>query len=86
MLKLRNWIDINKIEWSTLSLNPNAIELLKENPHKIDWDNLSENENAIEILKDNLDKIDWVPFLTDFNGCDLSKAKFQKSFLHEVWS
>jgi len=26
-----------------LSLNPNAIELLKENQDKIDWDNLSLN-------------------------------------------
>jgi|LauGreDrversion4_2_1035121.scaffolds.fasta_scaffold326068_2 8-oxo-dGTP pyrophosphatase MutT (NUDIX family) len=45
-----------------------------------------ENSEWQFIDKDNLDKIDWVPFLTDFNGCDLSKAKFQKSFLHEVWS
>jgi hypothetical protein len=30
MLKLRDWIDINKIDWDTLSINPNAIELLKK--------------------------------------------------------
>jgi hypothetical protein len=30
MLKLRDWIDINKINWCSLSLNPNAIELLKK--------------------------------------------------------
>ena len=28
MLKLRDWID--KVNWVVLSLNPNAIELLKE--------------------------------------------------------
>ena len=27
MLKLRAWIDINKIDWVNLSLNPNAIKL-----------------------------------------------------------
>ena len=27
MLKLHNWIDINKLDWEGLSLNPNAIEL-----------------------------------------------------------
>ena len=42
-----------------LSLNPNAIELLKENQDKIDWINLSSNPNAIELLKENPNKIDW---------------------------
>ncbi len=37
MLKLRDWIDINKINWHSLSINPNAIELLKKNKNKIDW-------------------------------------------------
>ena len=30
MLKLRDWIDINKIDWDYLSYNINAIELLKK--------------------------------------------------------
>ncbi len=40
-IKLRDWIDINKLDWVTLSENPNAIELLKENPEKINWTFLS---------------------------------------------
>lgn len=44
-----------------------------------------ENSEWQFINKEDLDKIDWVPFLTDFTRCDLSKAKFNKSFLHEVW-
>ena len=28
--KLKNYIDINNINWCLLSLNPNAIKLLKE--------------------------------------------------------
>ena len=27
MLKLSDWVDINKIHWEYLSVNPNAIEL-----------------------------------------------------------
>ena len=30
MLKLLDWVDINKTDWFGLSLNPNAIELLKK--------------------------------------------------------
>jgi len=58
-MKLRDWIDINKIVWDFLLLNKNAIELIKENLDKIDWDLLSMNKNAIEILKENKDKIVW---------------------------
>ena len=28
--KLRDWIDINKLNWDYLCLNPNAIELLRK--------------------------------------------------------
>lgn len=28
--KLKNWIDTDKLDWSTLSLNPNAIYLLDQ--------------------------------------------------------
>lgn len=44
-----------------------------------------ENSEWEFINKGDLDKIDWVPFLTDFTKCDLSNAKFSKSFLHETW-
>jgi hypothetical protein len=53
MLKLRDWVNINKLDWCWLSLNPNAIELLQENKNKINWDVLSLNPNAIELLKEN---------------------------------
>jgi len=35
--KLRDWIDPTKICYEGLSLNPNAIEFLKENPKLIYW-------------------------------------------------
>ena len=51
MYKLRSWIDINKINWSFLSDNPNAIHLLENNYDKINWHWLSQNPNAIHLLK-----------------------------------
>jgi hypothetical protein len=70
-LKLRDWIDIEKLDWRWLSANPNAIELLMANPDKINWDRASmnldtsypiarsANPNAIELLMANPDKINW---------------------------
>ena len=55
--KLREWIDINKIQWNQLSANPNAIHLLEQNMDKIDQYRLSTNPNAIYLLEQNQDKI-----------------------------
>ncbi len=56
----------NKIYWSYISMNPNAIELLtaEENKNKIDWLFLSVNPNpkAIELLKNNYEQISWPQF------------------------
>jgi hypothetical protein len=43
--KLRSWIPLSNLNWSQLSYNSNAIELLKANPEKIDWYKLSQNPN-----------------------------------------
>jgi hypothetical protein len=59
MMKLRDWINKDKIIWTFLSKNHNAIELIKDNLDKISWELLSKNPNAIEMLKENPDKIDW---------------------------
>ena len=37
MYKLRDWIDINKLNWQGLTENPNAIDLLEQNKDKINW-------------------------------------------------
>ena len=58
-LKLLDWIDINKINWSWLSYNPGDIHLLEQNPDKINWDLLSQNPRAIHLLEQNIDKINW---------------------------
>jgi hypothetical protein len=55
--KLFPWIDINKLEWKSLSQNPNAIHLLREHSDKIDWSLLSLNCNAIPLLQENIEHI-----------------------------
>ena len=47
-LKLRDWVDINKLNWVRLSENPNAIHLLERNIDKIEWDWLSRNPSIFE--------------------------------------
>ena len=59
MYKLKHLINIEKIDWKSLSANPNAIHLLEKNPNKINWDLLSRNPNAIHLLEKNPDKINW---------------------------
>ena len=46
-MDLLDWIDIEKLDWSCLSQNPNAIKLLEANLDKIDWDYLSQNQKLL---------------------------------------
>jgi len=55
--------NIDKINWSELSANPNAISLLKKYKNKIDYNRLLENENAIDMIEQNLDKITDITYL-----------------------
>jgi hypothetical protein len=68
---LSDWISMNKLNIWILSQNPNAIDLLKENPSKIKWNYLSKNPNpeAIDMLKENFDSlaIDWYYFSNNPN-------------------
>ena len=64
----------NTINFVPLSLNPNAIDLLEENPDKINWDKLSSNPNATNILWKNLDKINYTCLSANPSGiCILEK-------------
>jgi len=74
--KLKDWIPPEKLDWKKLSLNPNAIELLKANLTKIDWESLSSNPNseAIELLKANPSKISWGILSANPAAIDLLKA------------
>ena len=41
--KLKDWIDVEKLDWSLLSLNPNAIDFIINNNIKLDWSCLWRN-------------------------------------------
>ena len=68
---LLDWIDIEKINCRNLSLNPNAIDFLKNNKTKIHWNYLSYNINAIDLLKDNQNKIEWGNLSLNINAIEL---------------
>jgi hypothetical protein len=48
-----------EVDWSALSSNPNAMELISENPEEIDWYNLTRNPSAIDFLQKHLNHIRW---------------------------
>ena len=54
------YILYNKVCWSHLSLNPNAIPVLEKYVDKVDWTILSRNPNAIPILEKYLDSVKYV--------------------------
>ena len=60
MVKL-SYVAHPNVNWSLLSFNPAAIQLLEKNLDKVkvDWCALSANPAAIHILEQNLDKINW---------------------------
>ena len=66
-LKLKSFIDPDKISWRWLLQNPNVIYLIEKHletdPDKIDWSALSWNPNAIHLLEKQWekdpDKINW---------------------------
>ena len=74
-LKLKHWIDIEKLDWRSLSANPNAIPLLEQNLDKIEWNYLSGNPNAIHLLEKNIDKIRWEYLSFNPNAIRLLEAK-----------
>ncbi len=80
--KLRDWIDINKLDWWGLSSNPNALYLLESNLNKINFNELSKNKNdyAIEILSKYPDKINYE--LLSSNPYAISILKNNKNKIH----
>lgn len=72
-LELVNWIPIDNLDWSILSGNYYAIDLLKNNVDKIDYSQLSGNEHkdAIKILEKNIDKINWTKLSYNHSALDL---------------
>ena len=61
-----------------MSLNPNAIHLLEQNPDKIHWHGLSSNPNAILLLEQNLDKVSWARLSLNPNAIHLLEQNLDK--------
>jgi len=85
----------NKVDWEYLSMNPNAIELLRANPSKIDWRALSKNPNAFELLQERhdyekslgleeynklLNRINWVYLSANSGAVELLEANRDKIY------
>ena len=68
----------DKINWTKLSENPNAIHLLEQNLSKIKWGPLCRNPNAIGLLKTNLKKIKWNDLSRNPNAICLLKENPEK--------
>lgn len=70
--------NMDKIDWTMLSMNPNAISILENNQDKIDWEYLAYNINAINLLKNNINKIDWFVISQNENAIDIIKDNLNK--------
>ena len=87
IFKLKDWLKdfLDYFDWNELSMNPNAINLLKQYPEKINWKNLCLNNNpeVIDLLEKNKDKINWTNLSQNENAIDiLKKIKIKLIHLH----
>ena len=78
--KLKEFINnnIDKLDWSALSKNPNAINILENYLKKIDWVYLSQNPNTIHLLEQNPDKINWSNLSSNPNAIHLLEQNQDK--------
>jgi hypothetical protein len=80
--KLRDWIDIQNVDWPTLSYNPSpaAFHLLLEHPDKIYWDGLCSNpsEWAIHLVQTHATDIFWRAVSANPYGKPLLESNFDK--------
>jgi len=74
---LLDWIDKDKLDWDSLCLNLNAIDLLENNQDKVNWSKLSSNHNAIDLLENNQDKVNWSKLSSNHNAIDLIKKQIE---------
>ena len=62
-VKLLDWVDINKIDWDMMSINPRGLELINNNikNKNINLNYMSSNTDVsvIEILNDYKNIINW---------------------------
>ena len=83
--KLKDWINKDKLDSDMLSVNPNAISLLEQNPDKINWNLLSLNPNAISLLEQNPDKINWFILSLNHNAIKILETNFKIMSVLSLW-
>ena len=84
--KLRDWIPMDKLNWSSLSINPNSIHLVKEqfekeiNQHenRINWYWGSEKPDEFDLIEVP-EKTDWHYLSKNPNAIDLIKHQLEKN-------
>ena len=73
---------MDKVNWSALSANPNAVHLLEKNMDKINWIYFSENPNGMHLLEKNIDKINWNLLPKNPNAMHLLEKNMDKIDWH----
>ena len=80
------FINLDKVNWSQLSSNANAIHLLEKNIDKVNWYNLSSNPNAIHLLEKNLDKVNWWNLSGNLNAIHILEKNLDKVYWYMLSS
>lgn len=84
MWKLRDWIDINNIDFNSVILNkhPAISQFLRENINtiesNIDWCFLSCNPYAYDFLMEHLDEINWTHLSSNYEAIHLLEKNMNK--------
>ena len=76
--QFREWVDVRKLDWKSISKQPRAIDILTDIPHYIHWDALSSNKRAIPLLEKNMDKINWFELSSNENAIPLLEKNLDK--------
>ena len=77
-MKLLDWIHEDKMNYSYLSSNKNAVHILEYHLDKVNWARLSLNPNAIHILEQHLDKVNWENLSLNSNACHILEQHLDK--------
>ena len=73
-MKLLDWIPLDKLSWTNLSLNPNAIHLLEQ---LLALPKVLEGKASL-FLKQNIDKISWWQLSRNPNAIHLLEQNMDK--------
>ncbi len=84
VVKILDWLSLDKLDWCQLSRNPAAMRLLEANPTKICWPSLSRNPAAMHLLIANMDKIDWQMLSMNPAAIELLEANMDKINWHTL--